>query len=227
MNRHIFLIFLLAWGVSLASDAWFSANLPINGKLYPITARINAQKAGDSIKFSMETQFRSFANKKTGSIDTAFSMHTTGIYNAAQELPVWQNTVRDGLYSVEWSFRDYTESPAAVYWRSEQGNGTTTFVNEAVPEEFLYFLADKVDSANIFKNLIVLSPVWEVPFVNPEAWTATAQYTGQKQRIQGVDCYHVVYTRSDGASAEYYITIRAKQVWRFKTFRGIWFERIQ
>jgi hypothetical protein len=219
MAKHIFFICLLAWGIGLSSDAWFSASLPINGKLYPVTARMNTQKLGDSIKFSMETQFRSK--------DTAFSMHTTGIYNAAEELPVWQNSVRSGLFSVEWNFRDYMEKPASViYWQNNETK-QTTFVNDALPEEFLYFLTEKIDSANIYKNFVVLSPVWEIPFGVPEAWTATAQYTGQKQRIQGVDCYHVVYTRSDGASSEYYITIRAKQVWRFKTFRGIWFERVQ
>jgi len=202
----------------LANDAWFSANFPINGKLYPITARVNAKKTGDSLEFSMETQFRSK--------DTTFSMHTTGLYNTANESPIWQNTIRTGLYYVEWSFRDYTENPAAVYWRGKQSNGTTTFENDAIPEEFLQFLASKVDSVNKSSFIKILSPVWELSYV-PDAWTATALYTGQKIRIHGVDCYQVLYTRSDGARAEYYITIKGKQLWRFQTFRGVWFDRIQ
>ena len=219
MIKNLFFACLLVLlGSVRAQDSWFSAKLPINGKLYPVTARIHSQKTGDSIEFSSELQYRA--------ADTSFSMHTTGIYNTAREIPVWQNSIRDGLYSVEWSFRDYTEKPAAVYWRGKQGNGTITFENDAIPEEFLYFLAEKIDSANTNKNIKILSPVWEISF-EPNAWTAVAEYTGQKMRIQGVDCYMVLYTRSDGAKAEYYITVKGKQVWRFQTFRGVWFERVQ
>ena len=219
MNKLLFLAcFVGVIGLAKADDAWFSAKLPINGKLYPVTARIHSHKAGDSIAFSSELQYRA--------ADTSFSMHTTGIYNTAKEKPVWQNSIRDGLYSVEWSFRDYSEKPAAIYWRSNLSNGTITFENDAIPEEFLYFLTEKIDSENKSENFKILSPVWEVPF-EPNAWTASAKYTGQKIRIQGVDCYQVAYTRSDGAKAEYYITVKGKQVWRFQTFRGVWFERVQ
>jgi hypothetical protein len=221
MGKLFFLTCLFIWaaGFSKAADAWFLANLPINGKLYPVTARIHSQKTGDSINFSAELQYRA--------IDTSFSMHTTGVYNTAKESPVWQNSIRDGLYSVEWSFRDYSEKPAAIYWRSHLSNGTITFENDALPEEFLYFLTEKIDSANPSKNIKVLSPVWEVPFV-PKSWKVTAKYTGKKLRIQGVECYQVIYTREyDGATAEYYITSVAKQIWRFQTFRGVWFDRVQ
>lgn len=144
----------------------------------------------------------------------------------AKNTPVWQNTIRSGLYSVEWSFRDYTEKPAAVYWRGEQSHGLITFENDALPEEFFYFLTEKIDSTTPNKELKVLSPAWEISF-KPEAWVVNARYTGQRRRIQGVDCYQVVYTRSDGAKAEYYITIEGRQVWRFQTFRGVWFDRVQ
>ena len=221
MARLFFFICLVVWAFGLvqAEDAWFSAKLPINGKLYPVTARFHTQKTADSLEFSAEMQYRS--------IDTSFSMHTVGVYNTAKESPVWQNSIRDGLYSVEWSFRDYREEPAALYWRNRYDYGTTTFENEAIPEEFLYFLTEKIDSINPGKELKVLSPVWEIPFV-PDAWIIDARYTGQKMRIYGVDCYQVIYTRvSDGASAEYYITKKGKQVWRFQTFRGVWFDRVQ
>jgi len=220
MSKLLFFTCLLVWALGLvrAGDAWFSAKLPINGTFYPVTARIHTQKTGDSIEFSSELQYRA--------ADTAFSMHTTGIYNTAKDVPVWQNSIRDGLYSVEWSFRDYTEKPAAIYWRSRQSNGTITFENDAIPEEFLYFLTENINEANKSKELKILSPVWEIPF-EPNAWTAIARYTGQKTRIDGVDCYMVLYTRSDGAKAEYYITIKGKQVWRFQTFRGVWFDRVQ
>jgi hypothetical protein len=153
-------------------------------------------------------------------------MHTTGIYNAATESPIWQNTVRTGLYEVEWSYRDYMEKPAAViYWQEKQSK-SITFENDAIPEEFLYFFAEKIDSLNTSKSLKILSPVWEVPFTIG-AWTALVQYTGKKERIQGVDCYQVLYTRSDGTRAEYYVTIKGKQIWRFQSFRGVWFDRVQ
>jgi hypothetical protein len=220
MAKLLFFACLLAWAIGLvkANDAWFSAKFPINGKFYPVTARIHSQKTGDSIKFSSELQYRAK--------DTSFFMHTTGVYNTAKESPVWQNTVRDGVYSVEWSFRDYSEKPAAIYWRNDKSNGTITFENDALPEEFLYFLTEKVDSVTLSKEIKVLSPVWEMPF-EPNAWYASAKYTGQKIRIQGVDCYQVVYTRSDGARAEYYVTLKGKQIWRFQTFRGVWFDRVQ
>jgi len=220
MSKLLFFVCLLVWALGFvrAEDAWFSAKLPINGTFYPVTARIHTLKTGDSIEFSSELQYRA--------LDTAFSMHTTGVYNITRESPVWQNSIRDGLYSVEWSFRDYTETPAAVYWHSHKSNGTITFENDALPEEFLYFLTGNIDGTNKSKDLKVLSPVWEIPF-EPNAWTATARYTGQKIRIDGVDCYMVLYTRSDGAKAEYYITTKGKQVWRFQTFRGVWFNRVQ
>jgi hypothetical protein len=211
-----FAILLLA-GLANAQDAWFSAKFPLNGKIFPVTARIYAQKTGDSIKFSSELQYRA--------IDTSFSMHTTGVYDLKINAPRWQNTARSGLYSVEWSFRDYREKPAAVYWQGET-NGTITFENDAIPEEFLYFLAEKIDAANKYQEIRVLSPVWEVPFA-PDAWIADAKYTGKLSRIDGVDCYQVLYTRSDGAQAEYYVTVKGKLVWRFKTFRGVWFDRVQ
>jgi hypothetical protein len=220
MAKLLFFACLLAWAIVLvkANDAWFSAKLPINGKFYPVTARINSQKTGDSIKFSSELQYRAK--------DTSFFMHTTGVYNMAKKSPIWQNTVRDGLYSVEWSFRDYSEKPAAVYWRNDKSNGTITFENDALPEEFLYFLTEYIDSVNTSRDIKVLSPVWEIPF-EPNAWYASAKYTGQKIRIQGVDCYQVVYTRSDGVHAEYYVTLKGKQIWRFQTFKGVWFDRVQ
>jgi hypothetical protein len=210
----------LAAGSVKAEDAWFSAKLPINDKIYPVTARIHSQKAGDSIEFSSELQYRA--------IDTSFSMHTTGIYSTikGKEGPVWQNSIRDGLYSVEWSFRDYREKPAAIYWRGHKSFGTITFENDAIPEEFLYFWAGQIDSSNTSERLKVLSPVWEVPF-EPNAWEVIAKYTGQKTRIQGADCYQVVFTRSDGKKAEYYITVKGKMPRRFQTFRGVWFDRVQ
>ncbi len=221
MTKLFFFICLVIWAFGLvrAEDAWFSAKLPINGEFYPVKARIHTKKTADSLEFSAEMQYRS--------IDTSFSMHTTGVYNIAKECPVWQNSIRDGLYSVEWSFRDYREKPASVYWRNRHSDGLISFENEAIPEEFLYFLTEKVDSISPRKELKILSSVWEVPFV-PDAWIVDVRYTGQKMRIHGVDCYQVVYTRmSDGASAEYYITEKGKLVWRFQTFRGVWFDRVQ
>jgi hypothetical protein len=214
------LILILALGLARAQDAWFSAELPLNGKLYPVTTRIHSKKVGNNIEFSSELSYRAK--------DTSFSMHTTGVYDAVKKNPVWQNSARSGLYTVEWSFRDYTETPAAVYWSGNKGSSvnTTTFQNDAVPEEFLYFLTEKIDSNNPSKDFKILSPVWEVSFI-PEAWAITASYTGLKMRIQGVDCYQVVYVRSDGSRAEYYITLKGKQVWRFQTFRGVWFDRVQ
>jgi hypothetical protein len=211
------LLLFLAAGLANAQDAWFSAKYPANGKIYSVTARIYTQKTDDSIKFSSELQYRN--------IDTSFSMHSTGVYDLKKGVPRWQNTTRSGLYSVEWSFRDYREKPAAVYWQGET-NGTITFENDAIPEEFLYFLAEKIDASNKYQEIKVLSPVWEVPF-KPDAWIADAKYTGRLLRIDGVDCYQVLYARSDGAQAEYYITIKGKQVWRFQTFRGVWFDRVQ
>ncbi|MDR2555072.1 MAG: hypothetical protein LBC64_06540 [Fibromonadaceae bacterium] len=203
-----------------AQDSWFSADLPLNGKFYPVTARIHSKKAGNNIEFSTELAYRAK--------DTTFSMHSTGVYDAVKKNPVWQNSVRTGLYTVEWTFRDYTETPASVSWSDNKTFhiNSTTFENDAVPEEFLYFLAEKTDSNNPSKDFKILSSVWEVSFV-PDAWAITASYTGLKQRINGVDCYQVVYVRSDGARAEYYVTQRGKQVWKFKTFRGVWFDRIQ
>jgi len=212
-----FLLLIVAASLAMAQDSWFSAKFPINGKTYPVTARIYTQKAGDSIKFSSELQYRN--------VDTSFSMHTTGAYDLKRELPMWQNTTRSGLYSVEWSRRDYNEKPASIYWEGEN-HGSITFENDAIPEEFLYFLAEKIDATNKYKEFKVLSPVWEVSY-KPDAWIADAKYTGQVLRIHGVDCYQVVYTRSDGARAEYYITLKGKQVWRFQTFRGVWFDRVQ
>jgi len=215
-----FCLLVLALGLARAQDAWFSADLPLNGKLYPVTSRIHSKKVGENIEFSTELSYRTK--------DTSFSMHSTGLYNAVKKSSVWQNSVRSGFYTVEWSYRDYTETPAVVYWSSNKGStlNTTTFENDAVPEEFLYFLTEKIDSKNPTKDFKILSPVWEVSYV-PDAWAITASYTGLKIRIQGVDCYQVIYTRSDGARAEYYITERGKQVWRFQTFRGVWFDRVQ
>ncbi|MCL2101911.1 MAG: hypothetical protein FWH22_09405 [Fibromonadales bacterium] len=220
MAKQILLLCLLAISIAKASDAWFSARLPINGKVYPVTARIHTQKTEDSIKFSAEMQYRS--------IDTSFSMHTTGLYSAAGS-PVWQNTIRSGLYSVEWNFRDYAKNPAMNYWHNNPNDtiSSISFDNDIIPEEFLYFLAEKIDSANKSENLKMLPAVWEVPFVLSGWFTVEAKYTGRKSRIHGVDCFQVLYTRNDGATAEYYITERGKQVWRFKTFRGVWFDRVQ
>lgn len=221
MAKLLFLgcLFIWAMGLLRAEDAWFSAKLPINGKLYPVTARIHTEKVKDNLEFSSELHYRN--------ADTTFSMHTTGLYNTVKDSPIWQNTIRDALFSVEWSFKDYTEKPAIVSWLSDQKKiSATSFDNEALPEEFLYFLTEKIDSVNTSKNFKIFSPAWEVSF-NPELWYIDARYTGRKERIQGVDCYQVLYTRADGAKAEYYITVKGKQVWRFQTFRGVWFDRVQ
>jgi len=219
LGRGLILILALL-GLARAQDAWFSAELPLGGKFYPVTTRIHSKKAGDNIEFSMELAYRAK--------DTTFSMHSTGVYSVAKKNPVWQNSIRSGLYNVEWIFRDYTETPASVSWSDNKTFhiSSTTFENDAVPEEFLYFLTEKIDSNNPSKDFKILSSVWEVSFV-PDVWVITASYTGLKQRLNGVDCYQVVYVRSDGARAEYYISVRGKQVWKFKTFRGVWFDRVQ
>ena len=219
LGRGLILILVLGC-LARAQDSWFSADLPLNGKLYPVTARIHLKKVGDNIEFSTELAYRAK--------DTSFSMHSTGLYNTVKKNPVWQNSVRTGLYAVEWTFRDYMDTPAFVSWSDNKTFhvNSTTFENDAVPEEFLFFLAEKIDSNNPSKDFKILSPVWEVSFV-PDAWAISASYTGLKIRIQGVDCYQVVYVRSDGARAEYYVTQRGKQVWRFQTFRGVWFDRVQ
>jgi len=213
-------LLFLTLGLARAQDAWFSAEFPSGGKLYPVTTRIHSKKVGDNIEFSMELAYRAK--------DTSFSMHSTGLYSVAKKNPVWQNSIRSGLYNVEWIFRDYTDNPATVSWSDNRTFhlNATTFENDAVPEEFLYFLTEKIDSKNKSKDFKILSPVWEVSFA-PDAWTITASYTGLIQRLDGVDCYQVIYVRSDGARAEYYITVRGKQVWRFQTFRGVWFDRVQ
>jgi hypothetical protein len=213
-------LLILTLGLARAEDAWFSAELPLNGKIYPVIAKIHSKKAENNIEFSSELHYHTE--------DTSFSMHTTGVYNTAKEKPVWQNSIRSGLYTVEWTFRDYTETPAAVYWSDNKNHNvsTTTFENDAIPEEFLYFLTEKIDSTKSSKDFKILSPTWEVSFA-PNAWAITANYTGFKARLQGVDCYQVIYTRSDGVRAEYYITLKGKQVWRFQTFRGVWFDRVR
>ncbi|MDR3000686.1 MAG: hypothetical protein LBU89_05425 [Fibromonadaceae bacterium] len=191
----------------------------MGAKIYPVTARIHTQKIGDSIKFSAEMQYRS--------IDTSFSMHTTGL--AVAKKPVWQNSTRSGLYSVEWNFRDYAKTPAMNYWHNNQSDSASSisFDNDIIPEEFLYFLAEKIDADDKNENLKTLPAVWELPFVLGGWFTVEAKHTGKKARIHGVDCFQVLYTRNDGATAEYYITEKGKQVWRFKTFRGVWFDRVQ
>lgn len=203
----------------MAEEARFVAELPIKGQSYPVTARMYAKKMADSLVFSAEMQYRS--------IDTSFSMHTTGVYNTAKNIPVWQNSIRTGLYSVEWNFRDYREDPATVSWNEPQGINSTTFKHEVIPEEFLYFLAETVSPANSNgKSFEMLHSTWELPF-EPKIWTVEAKYTGKKMRINGVDCFHVLYTRDDGATAEYYISEKGRQVWHFQTFRGVWFKRVR
>jgi len=214
----LLLLLSLAFGLSMAEDARFVAELPIRGQSYPVTARIYTQKTADSIVFSAEMQYRS--------IDTSFSMHTTGVYNTAKNMSVWQNTVRTGLYSVEWNFRDYRETPAFVYWSVPQGTNSTTFKNEVIPEEFLYFLTEKINAPDSSRSFEMLSSTWELPF-EPKIWTVDAKYTERKMRIDGVDCFHVLYKRDDGATAEYYISEKGRQVWRFQTFRGVWFKRLR
>jgi len=215
----VFFFALLFWAATVnAEDAWFSAKFPIDGDIYAVKTRIHTKKNGDTLEFSSELRYNA--------IDTSFSMHTTGAYNLAANAALWQNTVRTGLYSVEWTFKDFRDKPAAVHWRGVQDLHVTTFENDAIPEEFLYFLTSKIDKENPYQDLKVLHPAWEMPF-KPEAWITSAKYTGQLLRIRGVDCYQVLYTRSDGASAEYYITVKGKQVWRFQTFRGVWFDRVQ
>jgi len=202
----------------MAEEARFLAEIPINGQSYPVTAKMYAKKTADSIVFSAEMQYRS--------IDTSFYMHTTGIYNTSKNMPVWQNSIRTGIYSVEWNFKDYRESPAAIYWSGPQGTNTTTFKNDVVPEEFLYFLAEKISAPDSSRSFEMHTSVWELSF-EPKIWIVDAKHTGRKMRIEGVDCFHVLYTRDDGATAEYYVTEKGKQVWHFKTFRGVWFKRLR
>jgi len=214
-------LLILAFGLASAQDAWFKADsLPLNGngKYYPVVARIHSKKTGGNIEFLTELSYRAK--------DTSFSMHSAGLYNAVKEAPVWQNSVRIGKYAIEWSFRDYTGTPAYVSWIDSKGSrGETTFENDAIPEEFLYFLAEKIDSTNPSKTFKILSPVWEV-YVPDSAWAIAGSYTKRMERIQGVDCYQIVFKRSDGKLAEYYVTLKGKQVWKFQTFRGVWFTRM-
>jgi hypothetical protein len=140
---------------------------------------------------------------------------------------VWQNTVRSGVAGMEITRRDFVEEPAQFYAsQADFASNHHTFENDAVPEEFLYFLSSQIDSAKTFQDIKVLPPVWEVGAIEG-AWRASGEYTGSFSRLDGVDCYQVVYTRSDGASAEYYVSRQGRQVMAFKTFRGTWFKRVQ
>jgi hypothetical protein len=165
--------------------------------------------------FSQEGEYRG--------ADTAFYLRTDGALSAGK--PLWQNTTRAGQASLETSYRDYAQTPALI--SHYQGRPKShTFENDAVPEEFLYLLSLQLDTAHTSQSLKILPPVWEVPYALG-AWVAEGTLTGNETRIDGVDCYQVLYARIDGPTAEYHISKAGHQVIAFKTFRGTWFKRIQ
>lgn len=234
-------LFLLSWfllATSWAGEAWFSASMPLGLRELPISVRIRIDTV-DSYKgshrvaaraiqgqtyrallYSIETQYRDG--------DTTLLLHSLGLFRAdGVRAAVWQNTVRSGLGDVEWSRRRFTETPARTEFHSLlYGDGSHTFEPDALPEEFLYLQATGLDQAHPHLELKVLASVWETPY-SMGAWKAVANYTGTKLRIDGVDCYQVVFLRSDGASSEFYVSEGGRQVMRFKSFRGTWFSRFQ
>lgn len=239
--RSIFFVSsLLLWGAcsALARESWFSATMVQGVRPYSVTVRIhedsvwgykgNHQIATLSepgatypgIFFSLETQFRS--------ADTTFHLHSTALFRAQTTLqPIWQNTVRSGVRHVEWTRRLFVNPPVSTEFHSLlHGDGRHTFEEDAIAEEFLYLKAPTMDSLNPHAEFKVLAPVWEQPY-SMKAWTAVGNHTGQKLRIDGVDCYQIVFTRSDGATSEYFISEKGRLVFRFKSFRGTWFSRVQ
>lgn len=234
------LLLLLCFSLSSAAeDAWFSATLRSVTGSYQVSARIRAQEVevskGDhrvlphgegagsyqGLRLSWETQFRS--------ADTTFHFYTQGLMRkeGSRLLPVWQNTVRSGVDDVEWSRRDFLKKPALAEFHSPSlGDGKQSFESEAWPEEFLYAMVPGLDSAHRHKEFKLLSPVWETP-LSKQAWSAVADYTGTRLRLEGVDCYQVVVLRSDGRRAEYYVSQAGRLVMRFQTMQGTWFSRFQ
>jgi hypothetical protein len=236
--HFLLIVFCLAVLHLHAGEAWFSANMAQGSVVYPVTVRVRVDtvvaykgshqlalhavsgQTYQGLSLSFETQFRS--------TDTVFHMQSVGLFRTEGTFsPVWQNTVRSGLGEVEWTRRRFTEKPVRTEFHSLQlGDGQHTFEADAVPEEFLYMRAPALDSVHPHAELKILAPVWEQPY-STGAWTAVANYTGVRLRIEGVDCYQVVYARSDGATSEYFISARGRLVMRFKSFRGTWFSRVQ
>jgi hypothetical protein len=210
------LVLLFPFG-ALAQNAWFAAQMPYGSGIYPVTVRISVDsldhQGTTTTHFTQEAEYRG--------TDTAFYLRTTGALVSGK--PLWQNTARSGVQHLETSYRDYTQTPALMS-RFRTRPQLHTFENDALPEEFLYLQALQIDTTG--QSLKILPSVWEVPYA-PGAWTAEGTLTGKESRIDGVDCYQVLYTRIDGPTAEFHISQAGHQIIAFKTFRGTWFKRVQ
>lgn len=240
MSGGLFLVLALLLGLSpaFASEAWFSGKTVQGMQTYTVSVRIRVDSVlvqkGDqrvvdresddqvfpALRLSVETQYRTQ--------DTAFQFQTIEIArNVAPWKPIWQNTVRNGVATLEWTRRRWNDLSARTDFHSPVlGDGVHTFEPDAISEEHLYLLAPLLDSVKAHLELKILAPVWEVPYA-AKAWKAVANYTGSRLRIEGVDCHQVTFIRSDGAVSEYYVSDRGLQVMRFRTFRGTWFDRFQ
>ena len=177
-------------------------------------------------RFSLEAQ-------KLGS-DTSFTWSTQLLYRGdlskgALPEPIWLSAVRAGRSENEWTRILYLQNPVKVEFHSQvYGDGVHSLEEATLPEECLMPLSIRLMRAPPAGELKIriLAPLWERPYER-RSFIVTAAVTDQKLKIDEVEAELVRFERDDGAVSEAWVSTQGLRLLRFKTFRGIWLERLQ
>jgi hypothetical protein len=141
--------------------------------------------------------------------------------------PIWSNTVRSGRGENDWTRGTFAKGSSKIEFHSPiYGDGVHELKELALPEELLLPIAVRLMQNPSEVRFRIMDSQWEMPYVRRQS-VVRGWVTASRLKIDEVEAAQVRFEREDGAIAEAWVTTQGFRVLRFRTFRGLWLERIQ
>ncbi|NLB64476.1 MAG: hypothetical protein GX801_10310 [Fibrobacter sp.] len=236
-QRTVWLI-LLCFLSSSASTAWFSVIGSVNAKKaeYTTVVRIDsvpvykgsmrpamehiATQTFMALKFSMESWYQG--------PDTVFSWSYASWYkNENSKIkPIAANVVRWGQGHNEWVYWSPQKSTQVHFHSPFYGFSSHDGLDNCIPEEQLWVEAPLLLRTLDKPKFCVLPSLTEASYLR-RSWQVVGSITGQKAKIDDIECELVRFNRDDGAFMEFWVSPQSLQVLKVQSFLGTQYQRFQ
>jgi len=223
---------------SFAKDSWFRAKGPIGSQSREFLVKLQEDSvelfkgghrpAPTAIEGQTYAAMRYVLMAQANGQDSLFWWHSVLLVRWVDSIPslVWQNTVRGGQDANSWSRATYLPGKQKVEFHSPYyGDGEHALESGVIPDELLPLLAVVALKTKKGGDWKVLAPQWEQSYTRNVARVRIVP-TEQVILIDDVQAKLVRLERDDKSIAEAWISIDGYQILRFKTFQGLWLERL-
>ncbi|HSQ42454.1 MAG TPA: hypothetical protein VLM37_09265 [Fibrobacteraceae bacterium] len=222
-----------------AERAWFLAKGPVGDTIREFQVILiqdsiplykgNHRLAPSSIPGQTYFAHRVSWNASYRGTDTLFSWSVVILLRTTSPNSLlWLDAVRSGTGENEWTRIRFLDQPQKMEFHSPiYGDGQHPLpAGTFIPEELLPVLATELLGQATKLEFDVLYPVWESSYVQRQA-KVHVTITGEHLQIDDVNATLVRLERADGAAAEAWVSSQGHRLLRYRTFRGLWLERIQ